>query len=56
MTLTIHECLARICAGLYMRGSSLREIAKRVGMSHEGVRHILIKRGIELRPRGRPKT
>lgn len=56
MTTTLQECLSRNCAGAYMRGASLREIAKRIGMSHECVRRMLIKRGIEMRQRGRPSN
>jgi transcriptional regulator with XRE-family HTH domain len=39
-------------AELYARGLSLRQTAARVGLTHEGVRQILMRRGVALRSRG----
>lgn len=38
----------------YLEHKSLRDIADLTGLSHEGVRGILAKAGVELRGRGRP--
>lgn len=38
----------------YLGHKSLRSIAGLTGLSHEGVRGILAKAGVELRGRGRP--
>jgi DNA-binding CsgD family transcriptional regulator len=39
-------------ARLYARGHSLRQVGARFGLTPEGVRQILLKRGLELRPSG----
>lgn len=37
---------------LYDRGLTLRQIAERVGMTHQAVHQKLVRAGVELRPRG----
>lgn len=40
----------------YRADKSLAEIARRAGLSVEGVRQVLVGAGVELRPRGRRRT
>ena len=37
---------------LYLQGLSLRQIAKQLGLTQEGVRQVLIRNRVSLRPRG----
>ena len=39
----------------YQGGGSLREIAARIGLSLEGIRRVLLRRGVAMRGRGWPK-
>lgn len=44
-----------VAVELYEVGSSIREIAKRFGVSYGTVRRMLLNAGVTLRPRGHHK-